>query len=226
MAKVWIPLCRLRNGHAVSGRSGTGGVVEGVKTNGGKLVIESNGKLVHKNSGAANPAVHVARQPDNDVVKPASELTKLQSAAEPPGDEGSGGAEEKGGEQKGRKGEREEREGDRREADELARQQSAGTKRDHVDDRPELEPGQAHAHAHAHAHEEREQAGATAGREPKKPKLDQDAGDSNPAECSEATAVPKRKVGRPKRSATAATAKKEVMLNQDTPATRTRSRSS
>ena len=173
-------------------------MAEEVKTNGGKLAIESNGKLVHKNSDAA---VHVACQPDNDVAKPASELTKLQP------DEGSGGVEEKEGE-----GERGKKEGDGREADELTRQQSAGTKRDHVDDKPD---------AHAHAHEGGEQAGALAGREPKKPKLDQDAGDS-----SEVTAVPKRKVGRPKKSATATTAKKEVVLNQDTPATRTRSRSS
>jgi hypothetical protein len=50
-----------------------------VKTS-GKLEIETAGKKVHKNADEPNPAVHVAREEGNDVVKRASELTKEGSA--------------------------------------------------------------------------------------------------------------------------------------------------
>lgn len=210
-----------------AGAGAPSGVVEGSKADGRELEIESNGKPVHKNSDAANPAVHVARQPGNDVVKRASKLTKRQSAAESPeAEEGGGGKNgaavqgEKGGEEKegggkgggkegkekgGKKGGKEKggKTDKQSKPDKSTGQQSAGTKRDRV------EPEQ------AQAHEEHEQAA-------KKPKLDEVAENSNPAES---TAAPKRKVGRPKKSATTATAKKEVVFNQDTPAARTRSRS-
>ncbi|KAG6917748.1 hypothetical protein DXG01_001286 [Tephrocybe rancida] len=55
------------------------GTVAEIKTD-GQLEIESKGKLVHKNADPSNPAVHVERS-GNDVVKRASELTKLNSSA-------------------------------------------------------------------------------------------------------------------------------------------------
>ncbi|KAG5647368.1 hypothetical protein DXG03_000436 [Asterophora parasitica] len=61
------------NGHP------TGTVAE-VKTS-GQLEIETKGKLVHKNADPENPAVHVERS-GNDVVKRASELTRLESVTE------------------------------------------------------------------------------------------------------------------------------------------------
>ena len=93
-----------------AGAGAPSGVVEGSKADGCELEIESNGKPIHKNSDAANPAVHVARQPGKDVAKRASKLTKLQSAAESSeAEEGGGGKNraavqgEKGGEEKDRK---------------------------------------------------------------------------------------------------------------------------
>ncbi|KAG6899647.1 hypothetical protein C0993_008368 [Termitomyces sp. T159_Od127] len=62
------------------GTSEPTGTVAEIKTE-GKLEIETKGKLVHKNADPSNPAVHVERA-GNDVVKRASELTKLSSSAE------------------------------------------------------------------------------------------------------------------------------------------------
>ncbi|KAG6872451.1 hypothetical protein C0995_009708 [Termitomyces sp. Mi166 len=62
------------------GTSEPSGTVAEVKTE-GKLEIETKGKLVHKNADPSNPAVHVERT-GNDVVKRASELTKLTSSAD------------------------------------------------------------------------------------------------------------------------------------------------
>lgn len=62
------------------GTSEPTGIVAEMKTE-GKLEIETKGKLVHKNADPSNPAVHVERA-GNDVVKRASELTKLGSFAE------------------------------------------------------------------------------------------------------------------------------------------------
>ncbi|RDB17448.1 hypothetical protein Hypma_001596 [Hypsizygus marmoreus] len=73
----------IQEGDAVSWKWGNGeptGTVAEVKTD-GPLEIESKGKRVHKNSDPANPAVHVERE-GNDVVKRASELTKLDSGTE------------------------------------------------------------------------------------------------------------------------------------------------
>ncbi|KNZ77618.1 hypothetical protein J132_04985 [Termitomyces sp. J132] len=72
-----------KNIHEVSwkwGASEPTGTVAEMKTE-GKLEIETKGKLVHKNADPSNPAVHVERA-GNDVVKRASELTKLSSSAE------------------------------------------------------------------------------------------------------------------------------------------------
>ncbi|KAG6893885.1 hypothetical protein C0992_008291 [Termitomyces sp. T32_za158] len=83
----------LQEGDEVSWKWGTSeptGTVAEMKTE-GKLEIETKGKLVHKNADPSNPAVHVERS-GNDVVKRASELTKLGSSAE--GD--SAGATEQG----------------------------------------------------------------------------------------------------------------------------------
>ncbi|KAG6806453.1 hypothetical protein H0H93_002998, partial [Arthromyces matolae] len=73
----------IQEGDEVSWKWGTSeptGSVAEVKTD-GKLEIETKGKLVHKNADPSNPAVHVART-GNDVVKRASELTKLDSVTE------------------------------------------------------------------------------------------------------------------------------------------------
>ncbi|KAG6828685.1 hypothetical protein H0H87_001264 [Tephrocybe sp. NHM501043] len=73
----------IQEGDDVSWKWGGGnpsGTVAEVKTD-GQLEIESKGKLVHKNADPSNPAVHVERS-GNDVVKRASELTKLDSYGE------------------------------------------------------------------------------------------------------------------------------------------------
>ncbi|KAF9456959.1 hypothetical protein BDZ94DRAFT_1135587, partial [Collybia nuda] len=57
------------------GQSSPQGTIAEIQTT-GQLEIESKGKLVHKNADPDNPAVHVARE-GNDVVKRASELTRL-----------------------------------------------------------------------------------------------------------------------------------------------------
>ncbi|KAH6908760.1 hypothetical protein BKA70DRAFT_1278678 [Coprinopsis sp. MPI-PUGE-AT-0042] len=68
-------------GDKVSWKWGSGrpsGTVAEVKADeGGQLEIETAGKKVHKNTSPENPAVHVERK-GNDVVKRASELTKLE----------------------------------------------------------------------------------------------------------------------------------------------------
>ena len=65
------------------------GKVAEVKTS-GTLEIESKGKRVHKNADESNPAVHIERD-GNDVVKRASELSRLRG----------GGEEETGGKDSG-----------------------------------------------------------------------------------------------------------------------------
>ncbi|KAF8157171.1 hypothetical protein B0H34DRAFT_489960 [Crassisporium funariophilum] len=92
----------IQEGDEVQWNYGAGhptGTVDEVQTE-GKLEIKTAGKLVHKNASPENPAVHVARK-GNDVVKRASELTKLNEGEGDDASEGEGGGGDNDAEVKG-----------------------------------------------------------------------------------------------------------------------------
>ncbi|TFK23024.1 hypothetical protein FA15DRAFT_621613, partial [Coprinopsis marcescibilis] len=178
------------------GKGHPSGTVAEVQTEaGGKLEIETAGKTVHKNSDPQNPAVHVERE-GNDVVKRASELEKTGEAAEKEngkeGETGKGGQEANGEAHPAAAADASSAE------KEPPKEAEVGEKRNREDVAKEGGEGEAAKEEVKTAAEEQkeiESAEQDAGKEAKKPKLDEgaDAGTEAKTEVQEKEKAPAKR---------------------------------